>query len=155
MQNASRTAKPIWTRFSLNGCLEHWLRPYWNWRPWVKGQGHSGSKSIFLPFLLLNSLLTSQLYISALVYLINLKFGMPLWYVLCRFVQEFYKNKLGMTSWWRHISFFHTNVHISNSSTPTNFIFGTDIQQHKIHLITKVQVALINAEGHRWRSKVT
>ena len=46
-QNSSRTDTPIWTRFSLNGCLAHWLEPYWNWWPWVKGQGHSGSKSFF------------------------------------------------------------------------------------------------------------
>ena len=45
-QNSSRTNAPIWTRFSLNGCLAHWLKPYWNWWPWVKDQGHSGSKSI-------------------------------------------------------------------------------------------------------------
>ena len=46
-QNSSRTDEPIWTRFSLNGCLSHWLEPYWNWWPWVKGQGHSDSISIF------------------------------------------------------------------------------------------------------------
>ena len=27
-QNSSRTDAPIWTRFSLNGCLPHWLEPY-------------------------------------------------------------------------------------------------------------------------------
>ena len=26
-QNSSRTEAPIWTRFSLNGCLPHWLKP--------------------------------------------------------------------------------------------------------------------------------
>ena len=26
--------------FLLNSCLSHWLRPYWIWWPWVKGQGH-------------------------------------------------------------------------------------------------------------------
>ena len=40
-QNSSRTDEPIWTRFSLNSCLPQWLKPYWNWGPWVKGQGHS------------------------------------------------------------------------------------------------------------------
>ena len=39
-QNYSRMDVPIWTRFSLNGYLPHWLKPYWNWWPWVKGQGH-------------------------------------------------------------------------------------------------------------------
>ena len=45
-QNSSRTDEPIWTQFSLNGCLQHWLRPYWNWWPWVKGQGHSNLKHV-------------------------------------------------------------------------------------------------------------
>ena len=31
----------------LNGCLPHWLGPYWYWWPWVKGQGHNDSISIF------------------------------------------------------------------------------------------------------------
>ena len=29
-QNSSRTNAPIWTRFSLNGCLPHWLEPELN-----------------------------------------------------------------------------------------------------------------------------
>ena len=32
----SRTDEPIWTQFSLNGCLLHWLNSYWNWWPWIK-----------------------------------------------------------------------------------------------------------------------
>ena len=107
----SRTDEPIWTRFSLNGCLAHWLRSYWNWWLWIKGQGQSGTKSIFW-----NSLLTSLLYISALICLIILKFGMPLWYALCRFVLKFHKNQMGVTSWWHQLGFLHTNVHISNST---------------------------------------
>ena len=43
-QNSSRTDAPIWTRFSLNGCLYHLLGPYWIWWPWVKGQGHGDRK---------------------------------------------------------------------------------------------------------------
>ena len=27
-QNSSRTNAPIWMRFSLNGCLQHWLETY-------------------------------------------------------------------------------------------------------------------------------
>ena len=27
-QNSSQTDEPIWTRFSLNGCLKHWLNTY-------------------------------------------------------------------------------------------------------------------------------
>ena len=38
-QTSSRTDASILTRFSLNGCFAHWLVPYWNWWPWIKGQG--------------------------------------------------------------------------------------------------------------------
>ena len=72
-QNSSRTNAPIWMRFSLNICLLHWLGPYWNWWPLVKGQGHSGAISI-----LHNSLLTSLLCISP----IKMIFGMPFRYAL-------------------------------------------------------------------------
>ena len=72
-QNSSRTDEPIRTRFSLNGCLQHWLGPYWNWWPWVKGQGHR----VVIPIFLLNSLLTSLLSISTLLCPIKMKF----WYV--------------------------------------------------------------------------
>ena len=43
-QSSSQTDAPIWTRFSLDGCVLHWLGPYWNWWPWVKGQGHGDRK---------------------------------------------------------------------------------------------------------------
>ena len=46
-QNSNRTDEPIWTRFSLHGCLPLWLKPYWNWWPSVKGQGHSDVIPIF------------------------------------------------------------------------------------------------------------
>ena len=46
-QNFSRTDASIWTQFSLNCCLSHWLGPCWNWWPWVKGQGQSDLISIF------------------------------------------------------------------------------------------------------------
>ena len=45
-QNSSRTNAPIWMRFSLNSCLLHWLGPYWNWWPWVKGLGDCDRKCI-------------------------------------------------------------------------------------------------------------
>ena len=45
--NSSWTDAPIWTRYSLNRCLQHWFGPYWNWWNLVKGQGHSDSISIF------------------------------------------------------------------------------------------------------------
>ena len=86
-QNYSRTDTLIWTQFSLNGCLAHWLGLYWNWWPWVKGQGHSDVTSFFLH----NSLLSSLLCISALLSLIKIKFDMSLLYTLCRFVLKFHK----------------------------------------------------------------
>ena len=49
----------------------------------------------------------------------------------------------------RHLNFLHTNVHISKSSVPINSIFGTNIQQHNVHLMIKDQVILTKAEGHR------
>ena len=39
-QNSSRMDASLWTRFLLNGCLPHWLIPYWHWWSWVKDQGH-------------------------------------------------------------------------------------------------------------------
>ena len=81
----------IWTRFSLIGCLLHWLEPYWNGWPWVKGQGHSDVISIFLH----DSLLTSLLTISALLCPIKMKFSLSLRYALGRFVFEFDKIRMG------------------------------------------------------------
>ena len=79
-QNSSRKDSPIWTRFSLNGCLLHWLGLYWNWWPLVKGQGHSDVVPIFF----LNSMLTSLLCISASICPIIMKFGISLRYTLGR-----------------------------------------------------------------------
>ena len=56
------TKAPIWTRFSLNGCLRHWLGPYWNWWPWVKGQGHNDVIPIFSSWFSVNF---STLYLSS------------------------------------------------------------------------------------------
>ena len=105
------------------------------------------------PFFVHNSLLTSILYISALLYSIKLKFDMPLTYALSRIVVEFHKNQMGDDVIVTSFTILHTNVHISNSSEPTNFIFGTttNIQQHKIHLMITVQVTLTKAVGHRRR----
>ena len=46
-------------------------------------------------FFLHHSLLTSLMYISSLLCLIKLKFGMPLTYALCKFVCEFHWNQVG------------------------------------------------------------
>ena len=82
-QNSRQTDEPIWTRVSLNGCLPHWLRSYWNWWPWVKGQGH---RDLIFIFFLHNTLLISQLYISAFLYLIKLKFDMYLNFIKIKWV---------------------------------------------------------------------
>ena len=59
-----------------------------------------------------------------------------------------------MTSLWRHFSFLQRIVHISNSIEPTNFVLGTNIQQHNVQLMIKMKVTLVDDEGHRRRSKV-
>ena len=45
-QYSSRKDGSIWMRFSLIGFLLHWLGPYWNKWPWVKGLGHWDQKCI-------------------------------------------------------------------------------------------------------------
>ena len=131
-QNSSRTDAPILTRFLLNGCLQHWHGPNWNWWPWVKGQGHSDAISFFL----YNSLLTSLL-------------GMRLRRALSRFGVEFHKNQIWDDARVTSFKFSPLNCQHLNSAELTNFFFGTDIQQHKIHLMTKVLVTLITGEGQR------
>ena len=69
-QNSSRTDAPIWTRFSLNGCSDPIE---------ISDLGSKVKVTVAqYSFFLHNSLLTSLQYISALVCLINLKFGIPL-----------------------------------------------------------------------------
>ena len=119
---------PIWMRFSVNGCLSHWLWSYWDWLPWVKGQGHSDSI-----FFLHNFLLTSLLYISALLCLIKLKFGMPLRYALGNI--NFIKIKRVMTSLY--------------------FLYGNKVQYNKQHLMTSAFWILTKGQGHTIRSKIT
>ena len=41
---------------------------------------------------------------------------------------------------------------MSNSIEHTNFILGTNTQQHDVHLMIKVKVTLRDDEGHRQRS---
>ena len=139
-QNSSQTDALIWTRFSLNACLLHWCESFWNWWPWVKGQG------------LRNSLLTSLLWISALLCPIEVKFGLSLRYDLYRFVFEFHKNQTDDDVIWtllgRHLSFLQTIVHISNYIDYTNFILGTNTQQHDVNLMIGERDL-----DRRWRSQ--
>ena len=61
-----------------------------------KGQGHNDAIPIFLH----NTLLTSLLCISALLCLIEMKFGMSLRYNLGQFMFKFNRKKIEW--WWRH-----------------------------------------------------
>ena len=118
-QNSSQTDAPIWMRFLLNGCLPHWLDP-------IEIGEHGSKVKVTVtqyPFFY-NSLSTSLLYISALLCLIKLKFGMSLRYALWRFVLEFQKNRMD------YVSFLQTFFNISISIETTIFILGTNIQQH-------------------------
>ena len=90
-QNFSQMDVPIWKRFSLNCCLQHWLQPYWNWWPLVKGQGHGDVIPIYF---LHSSLLTSLLSTSALLWSIKMKLIFSLRYALGRFVYEFDKIRM-------------------------------------------------------------
>ena len=80
-QNSSRTDTPILTRFSLNKMVAY----YTGSDPIEIGDLGLKVKVTVTqyPFFLHNSLLTSLLYILALVSLIKLKFCMPLRYALC------------------------------------------------------------------------
>ena len=92
-QNSIQKDAPIWTRFSLNCCFLHWLKPYRIWWPCVKGKGHSDVIPIFLH----NSLLNPLPCISALLCLIKIKFDMSLRsiYTFGRYVFEFNKIQIG------------------------------------------------------------
>ena len=92
--------------------------------------------------------------ISALLCPIKMEFGMSLRYALEDFCLNF-KIEYLMTSLWRHLSFLQTVVNITNSILHTNFILGTNIQQHDVHRMIKVKLILTDDKGHRWRPKVT
>ena len=104
------------------------------------------------PFFLHYSLLTSLLYISTLLFLIKLKFGMPLRYALCRFVVEFHKNQI------------HDDVMVKFS--PYKCSYFKFYWTFKLHFWYKHSTTwntsnckrssdLCKNESHRWRSKVT
>ena len=114
-QNSSRTDKPIAYRTGLNP-------GYWNYWPWVKGQGHSDVIPIFLH----NSLLTSLLYFVS-----HLSHVWSKWNSVCHLTiplvdlcLNLIKIEWAMTSLWRHLSFLQTIVHISNSIDSTNWNYG-------------------------------
>ena len=77
---------PIGTRLSLDGCLSCWLRPF-----------RKRSRSLLrnIHFFLHNSLLTFLIWISAILYSIKKKFGMPLTYNYGKFVYKFHKDQIG------------------------------------------------------------
>ena len=82
-----------------------------------------------------NSLLTSLLWISALLCPIIMKFGLSLDMPLVDLCLNFIKIKQMMTSLWHHLSFLQTIVHISNSIEPTILILDATVLQRKVHLI--------------------
>ena len=92
-----------------------------------------------------NSLLFLE-WISALVCLIKMTFGMSQRYAPGRFVFEFHENQMDDNVIFSN--FIKTIVQISNSTKPTNFMLGTNIQ-HKVHLIIKVKMTMTDAEGQR------
>ena len=154
-------AEFLWTKFKPNGCTDldaifaKWL---------LIALAQTLLKLVTLDqrsrsqwrnhFFSYNSMLTSLPCISALLCLIKMKFGMSLWYTLVRFLFKFHKIRWEMTSLWHHLSYLQTIVHISNSIEPTNFVLGTNTQQHNVYLISKMKVTLTGDEGHRRRSKV-
>ena len=74
---------------------------------------------------------------------------MPLVYLSLNFI----KIELMMTSF--KVFSKQLIVNISNFIELANFILGTKIQQHKVHIMIKVKVTLTDSEGHRLRPKVT
>ena len=78
-----------------------------------------------------------------------MKFDMLLMYALRRFVFKFHKNQIGDDVIVTFFKFSQNSFHVSNSVEPTNFILGTNIHQHKEHLITKVKVTLTDSKGYR------
>ena len=66
-----------------------------------------------------------------------MKFILSLRYALGSFVFEFDKIRMG-----DDVIVQHTIFHILNSIEPINFILGTDVQIHKLHLLIRVKVTL-------------
>ena len=105
------TDEPILAPFSLNGCLPHWLKPYWNWWPCVKGQGHSDVIPIFsscsLPYFLFQLSYFQSKGNSVC------RFDIPLVDLCLNFI----KIEWMMTSFWHHLRFLSTIVHLWISFT--------------------------------------
>ena len=76
-------------------------------------------------------------------------------YTLSRFVFKFHKIRMGDDVIMTSLTFLQTIVHISKSIEPTNFVLGSNTQQHNVHLRIKMKVTLTDDEGHRRRSKFT
>ena len=54
-----------------------------------------------------------------------------------------------------YLSIMYINVHTLNSTEPTIFVFGANIEQYKIHIMIRMQVILTKAEGQRSHKKKT
>ena len=84
-----------------------------------------------------------------------MKFGMSIKYTLSRHLFKFHEVQMEDDVIMTLFKFSFTNVHISNSIEPTNFVRETNTQQYNVHLMIKMNVTLTDDEGHRRRSKVT
>ena len=74
-----------------------------------------------------------------------MKFNLSLRYAHGRFVFEFDKVRMDDDVIVTSFNFSANNCphNISNSIEPTNFILGTNVQLHKVHLLIKVKVTLV------------
>ena len=105
-------------------------------------------------FFLHNSLLTSRLWISALLCPIKRKFGMLFMYALSRLAFEFHKKWMVDDVLLTLFKFYPNNCQYLKFSW--TYKLHTWYQyQHTAYLINKVKVTFTDAKGHRWRSKIT
>ena len=63
------------------------------------------------------------------------------------FVVAFHKNQMGDDVMVTSFRFFPYQCSFFSNSTE-HFVFGTNIQQHNVHLLIKVQVTLTKTYGH-------
>ena len=134
----------LWTNFLQNKCTDRFGRnfPYRNGPNTIEiGDLWSKVKATVMQYLffLHNFLLTSLLWISALLHPIKIKFDMSLIYALGRFVYAFHQNRMCDDVIVASFSFPSNNCQYINSIELTNIIQYTNINQNEIHLMIKVK----------------